>query len=105
MSIEIERLHPELVYRHYLGEGELPVDYWLIDIENQASKDRVNYATQKPVKLLEKIIKASSNKGDLVCDFFGNSGTAAAVAELGRRWIRQILETCHPGDAQTVHRQ
>ena len=85
---EIEEQYPDLVYRHYLGEGKLPVDYWLIDIENQASKERVNYATQKPVKLLEKIIKASSNEGDLVCDFFGGSGTTAAVAErLGRRWI------------------
>ena len=52
------------------------------------SKNRVNYATQKPEALLERIIKASSNEGDLVCDFFGGSGTTAAVAEkLGRRWI------------------
>lgn len=42
----------------------------------------------KPEALLERIIKASSNEGDLVCDFFGGSGTTAAVAEkLGRRWI------------------
>ncbi len=88
LSPEIEKKFPDLVYRHYLGAGKLPVDYWLIDIENQASKERVNYATQKPIKLLEKIIKASSNEGDLVCDFFGGSGTTAAVAErLGRRWI------------------
>ena len=46
------------------------------------------YATQKPEALLERIIKASSNEGDLVCDFFGGSGTTAAVAErLKRRWI------------------
>ena len=50
--------------------------------------ERLNYATQKPEALLERIIKASSNEGDLVCDFFGGSGTTAAVAErLGRRWI------------------
>jgi len=50
--------------------------------------ERVGYATQKPEALLERIIKASSNEGDLVCDFFGGSGTTAAVAErLGRRWI------------------
>lgn len=48
----------------------------------------VNYATQKPEKLLSRIISASSNEGDLVCDFFGGSGTTASVAEkLGRRWI------------------
>ena len=52
------------------------------------AKELVNYATQKPEALLERIIKASSNEGDLVCDFFGGSGTTAAVAErLGRRWI------------------
>lgn len=52
------------------------------------SRERIGYATQKPEALLERIIKASSNEGDLVCDFFGGSGTTAAVAErLGRRWI------------------
>lgn len=53
-----------------------------------ASPEYIDYATQKPEKLVERIIKASSNEGDLVCDFFGGSGTTAAVAEkLGRRWI------------------
>ncbi len=46
------------------------------------------YATQKPEELLERIIKASSNEGDLVADFFCGSGTTAAVAEkLGRKWL------------------
>ncbi len=55
---------------------------------NTSSSERLGYATQKPEALLERIIKASSNEGDLVCDFFGGSGTTAAVAErLGRRWI------------------
>ncbi len=59
-----------------------------IDYINQVANERLDYATQKPEKLLERIIKASSNEGDLVCDFFGGSGTTAAVAErLGRRWI------------------
>ena len=50
--------------------------------------ERVNYPTQKPEALLERIIKASSNEGDLVLDCFCGSGTTAAVAEkLGRRWI------------------
>lgn len=52
------------------------------------SSERVNYPTQKPEKLLERIIKSSSNEGDLVLDCFGGSGTTAAVAEkLGRRWV------------------
>ena len=51
-----------------------------------------DYATQKPEALLERIIKASSNEGDLVADFFCGSGTTAAVAEkLGRKWIATDL--------------
>ncbi len=52
------------------------------------SNERLDYATQKPEALLERIIKASSNEGDLVADFFCGSGATLAVAEkLGRRWI------------------
>lgn len=52
------------------------------------SKEAAGYKTQKPEALLERIIKASSNEGDLVADFFVGSGTTAAVAEkLGRKWI------------------
>ena len=61
---------------------------WWPDIGMIATSKGRLYATQKPEALLERIIKASSNEGDLVCDFFGGSGTTAAVAErLGRRWI------------------
>lgn len=88
ISPEWEKTHPELVYRHYLREGTYPVDYWNIDIINQAAIERLNYPTQKPEALLERIIKASSNEGDLVGDFFCGSGTTAAVAEkLNRKWI------------------
>ena len=76
-------------YKYYLDEGKIPEDYWT-DINSLQSgvSERVGYATQKPEALLERIIKASSNEGDLVCDFFGGSGTTAAVSErLGRRWI------------------
>ena len=80
--------HPELVVRDYLGEGFAPSDYWMIDIVNQAATERTDYATQKPEALLERIIKASSNEGMLVADFFGGSGVTAAVAnKLGRRFI------------------
>src|SRR3990172_6420287 len=55
---------------------------------NPQAIERLGYATQKPEALLERIIKASSNEGDLIADFFCGSGTAAAVAEkLGRKWI------------------
>lgn len=64
-------------------------DYWTdIGILATSSFERVGYATQKPEKLLERIINASSNEGSIVADFFGGSGTTAAVAEkLNRRWI------------------
>ena len=69
--------------------GKIPEDWWIDIYRLQGNGlEKVNYATQKPEALLERIIKASSNEGDLVCDFFGGSGTTAAVAErLGRRWI------------------
>jgi adenine specific DNA methylase Mod len=55
---------------------------------NSQAIERINYPTQKPEALLERIITASSNEGNLVADFFCGSGTTCAVAEkLGRRWI------------------
>ena len=55
---------------------------------NSQAKEKLYYPTQKPEALLERIIKTSSNKGDLVADFFCGSGTTAAVAEkMGRKWI------------------
>lgn len=63
-------------------------DVWNIDMVGRSSQERVNYATQKPEKLLERIIKVSSNENSIVADFFGGSGTTASVAErLNRRWI------------------
>lgn len=65
-------------------------DVWFITSLGLAasSKENLNYSTQKPEKLLERIIKASSNEDSIVADFFGGSGTTAAVAEkLGRKWI------------------
>ena len=68
--------------------GKVREDVWEIPIINSQAKERVAYATQKPEKLLEIILKASSNENSIVADFFGGSGTTAAVAEkLGRRWI------------------
>ena len=73
---------------YYPEEGMLPNDVWDIAYENSMSKDRVDYATQKPEALLERIIKASSNEGMLVADFFGGSGVTATVAsKLGRKFI------------------
>ncbi len=63
-------------------------DVWPVDMVGRSSSERIDYPTQKPEALIERIIKASSNKNDIVCDFFCGSGTTLAVAEkLGRKWI------------------
>ncbi|MBW8077335.1 MAG: site-specific DNA-methyltransferase, partial [Gallionella sp.] len=67
-------------------------DVWSISIINPAAVERVDYATQKPEQLLNRILEHSCPEGGLVADFFGGSGTTAAVAEkLGRRWITSDL--------------
>lgn len=104
-SETIERLRKEdriyvtsqgtLRIKHFLEEAD---GYYMDDLwtdifhENSQSDNRTDYPTQKPESLLERIIKASSNEGDLIADFFCGSGTTAAVAEkLGRKWITSDL--------------
>lgn len=75
----------------YLNETEgIPLDDVWTDINavNSQADERVDYATQKPEALLERIIKASSDEGMVVADFFGGSGVTAAVANrLGRHFV------------------
>jgi DNA modification methylase len=77
--------------KQYLDEleGTVVQSIWEdIPPVNPVAKERLDYATQKPEALLDRIIRASSNEGDLVLDCFIGSGTTAAVAEkLGRRWL------------------
>ena len=78
--------------KYYLDEAKVTVDSIWADIFGfgviTSSKERLGYPTQKPEALLERIIKASSNEGDLVMDPFCGCGTTIAVAErLNRRWI------------------
>jgi site-specific DNA-methyltransferase (adenine-specific)/adenine-specific DNA-methyltransferase len=81
--------------KRYLDEekGESLGDLWVDIAEvNSMASERLDYPTQKPESLLERIIRASTNEGDLVADFFCGSGTTAAVAEkLGRKWIATDL--------------
>ncbi len=71
----LEKTVADNIWDDIVGMGVTPHEY-------------LGYPTQKPEKLLERVIKASSNEGDLVADFFCGSGTSCAVAEkLGRRWI------------------
>ncbi len=76
-------------YKRYLDEQEgISIsDFW-DDVEIAAGNERLGYPTQKPLALLERIISASSNPGDIVLDPFCGCGTALVAAEkLGRRWI------------------
>jgi DNA modification methylase len=71
-----------------LKRGKVPEDWWYFPVVARLHQERTGYPTQKPEALLERIILASSNPGDLVADFFCGSGTAAVVAsKLGRRYI------------------
>lgn len=75
-------------YKTYMGEGKPMEDLWDIPIIMKNSLQNTSYPTQKPEALIERIIKASSNPGDVVFDCFMGSGTTQAVAmKLGRRFI------------------
>src|SRR5512147_907248 len=71
-----------------LERGKVPEDWWYFPVVARLHNERTGYPTQKPAALLERILLASSNPGDLVADFFCGSGTTAvAAARSGRRYI------------------
>ena len=71
-----------------LERGKVPEDWWYFPVVARLHQERTGYPTQKPEALLERIIRASSNPGNLVADFFCGSGTTPKVAaRLGRRFI------------------
>lgn len=71
-----------------IASGQVPTDVWNMSIVGTASKERLGYPNQKPVKLIKRAIVASSNKGDVVLDPFVGSGTTAAAAlEADRKFI------------------
>jgi DNA modification methylase len=75
-------------YKYRLDAGKTPEDVWEIESIQSQSKERLGYPTQKPEALLERIIKASSNPGDIVLDPMCGCGTAIAEAyKLGRRYM------------------
>lgn len=81
----------EVLTESILKEGKIPEDYWNFAISARFPIDgikRVGYPTEKPLMLIERIIKASSNENDIVCDFFSGGGTTPTVCEfLNRKWI------------------
>lgn len=71
-----------------LKRGKVPEDWWYFPVVARLHRERTGYPTQKPEALLERVILASSNPGDIVADFFCGSGTTASVAfRLGRKFI------------------
>ena len=71
-----------------LERGKVPEDWWYFPVVARLHNERTGYPTQKPISLLERIVLASSNPGDLVADFFCGSGTTPFVAaKHGRRFI------------------
>jgi site-specific DNA-methyltransferase (adenine-specific) len=76
------------IYKYYTDEGVVPSDVWQIAHLNNKDPERTGYPTQKPLSLLHRIIKASSNEGDLVLDpFCGCATTCVAAQQLQRKWI------------------
>ena len=80
--------------RFYMDEGKIPDDVWSYCEDkkltqlNSRAKERLGYATQKPLALLDRIIRASSNEGDIVLDPFCGCGTTVVAADnLNRKWI------------------
>ena len=71
-----------------IAMGQVPTDVWSMSIVGTASKERVGYPNQKPIKLMKRAIVASSMPGDIILDPFAGSGaTAAAALEAGRKFI------------------
>jgi site-specific DNA-methyltransferase (adenine-specific) len=79
---------PGLVGPEKAARGKIPTDVWFITIVPTNSREKTGYPTQKPLKLLERIVRVHSSPGDLVLDFFAGSGTTGvAAANLGRRFL------------------
>ena len=84
----IPYMAPGLVGPEKAARGKTPTDVWWHTIVPTNSKEKTGYATQKPLGILERIIKVHSNPGDLVLDFFAGSGTTGeAAAKNDRRFI------------------
>ena len=84
----IPYMAPGLVSAEKAARGKTPTDVWWQTIVPTAGKERTGYPTQKPLKILERIVAVHTNPGDLVLDFFAGSGTTGeAAARNGRRFL------------------
>ena len=84
----IPYMAPGLVGKEKAARGKIPTDVWWQTIVPTNGKERTGYPTQKPLAILERIVKVHSNPGDLVMDFFAGSGTTGmAAAKNDRRFV------------------
>lgn len=84
----IPYMAPSLVGKEKASRGKVPTDVWWQTIVPTSGKERTGYPTQKPLAILERIVKVHSNPGDLVMDFFSGSGTTGvAAAKNVRRFV------------------
>jgi site-specific DNA-methyltransferase (adenine-specific) len=84
----IPYMAPGLVGKEKALRGKTPTDVWWHTIVSPTGKEKTGYATQKPLGILERIVKIHSRPGDLVVDFFAGSGTTGeAAAKNGRRFL------------------
>lgn len=84
----IPYMAPSLVGAKKAQRGKTPTDVWWLTIVPTNSKEKTGYPTQKPLKLLERIVRVHSEVGDWVLDFFAGSGTTGeAAARLGRHFV------------------
>ncbi|RXH57560.1 DNA-methyltransferase [Granulicella sibirica] len=84
----IEYMAPRMVGAKKAALGKLPTDVWWHTIVSPTGKEKTGYATQKPLGVLERIVRVHSNPGEHVLDFFAGSGTTgAAAAKLGREFL------------------
>jgi len=81
----IPYMAPDLVGPEKAERGKIPTDVWWMTIVPTNSKEKTGYPTQKPLKLLNRIVRVHSNPGDTVLDFFAGSGTAGMAAALSQR--------------------
>ena len=84
----IPYMAPGLVGEEKAARGKTPTDVWWHTIVSPTGREKTGYATQKPLGILERIVRVHSNPGDLVLDFFAGSGTAGvAAAKHGREFL------------------
>jgi site-specific DNA-methyltransferase (adenine-specific) len=87
-SDRIPYLAPGLVGAEKAARGKTPTDVWWHTIVSPTGKEKTGYATQKPLGVLERIVRVHSNAGEMVLDFFAGSGTAGeAAAKHGRKFV------------------